>query len=93
MTAQHLIQSTSYLFFCEQTCSFQSLQIRFSINDKITNQIINILEGLYIISFDPKIKQYKVLISNLSELEDKLDLLFKLHQMKYPNRIHITKFS
>jgi hypothetical protein len=80
-----LIQTAGYFVFCEKSCCLRSLKNQLNTNDKITFRIIGILQGLEILSSEYTDFRYKSLVSNLSELEDKLDLLFKLHQMKYPN--------
>jgi hypothetical protein len=60
---------------CSNTYSFSLLQDRFLIDSETTNQILSILCGVGIISFDGSSNQ--VLISDIDELERVLDILFE----------------
>lgn len=66
---------------CEKFCSFSLLQSRLLIDGKTTSQVLSILEGLGIISFD-----YKVLINDIDELERVLDILFENHRRKFHDK-------
>jgi len=81
MTPKNLIQTSGYLVVCSNTCSFSLLQNRLLIDAKTTSQVLSILEGLGIISFD-----YKVLINDIDELEKVLDILFENHRKRFHDK-------
>ena len=81
MTPKNIIQTSGYLVVCEKFCSFSLLQSRLLIDGKTTSQVLSILEGLGIISFD-----YKVLINDIDELERVLDILFENHRRKFHDK-------
>ena len=78
ITPKNLIQTSGYLVVCQKTCSFTTLQNQLFIDGRTTSQVLSILEGLGIISFD-----YKVLISDIFELEKVLDILFEKHRKRF----------
>jgi hypothetical protein len=79
--ARSKIQEAGYFVVCEQLFCFNSLKNQLSINDKRTNQIINILQGLGIIA--KKRGYYEVLVKDINQLEILLDILFENHKQKY----------
>jgi hypothetical protein len=69
---------------CQKTCSFSLLQNRLLIDGRTTSQVLSILEGLRIISFDGS--QYIVGVKNIEELEKVLDILFENHRKKFHDK-------
>lgn len=84
MTPKNLIQTSGYLVVCEKFCSFSLLQNRLLIDGKTTSQILSVLEGLGIISFDGL--SYQVLMGDIDELERVLDILFENHKKKFHDK-------
>jgi len=84
MTPKNLIQTSGYLVVCLNTCSFSLLQNRLLIDGKTTFQVLSILEGLGIISFDGS--QYIVGVRDIEELEKVLDILFENHRRKFHDK-------
>ena len=84
MTPKNLIQTSGYLVVCQKTCSFSLLQNRLLIEGRTTFQVLSILEGLGIISFDGS--QYIVEVKNIEELEKVLDILFENHRKKFHDK-------
>lgn len=84
MTPRNLIQTSGYLVVCSNSCSFSLLQNRLHIEGKTNFQVLSILEGLGIISFDGS--QYIVGVKSIDELEKVLDILFEKHQNKFHDK-------
>jgi hypothetical protein len=84
MTLKNLIQATGYLVVCQKTCSFSLLQNRLLIDEKTTSQVLSIIEGLGIISWDGS--QYIVGVKNIEELEKVLDILFENHRKRFHDK-------
>ena len=84
LTPKNLIQTSGYLVVCQKTCSFSLLQNRLLIDEKTTSQVLSILEGLGIISWDGS--QYIVVVKNVGELEKVLDILFENHRKKFHDK-------
>jgi hypothetical protein len=84
MTPKNLIQTSGYLVVCQKTCSFSLLQNRLLIDGRTTSQVLSILEGLGIISFDGS--QYIVGVKDIDELEKVLDILFENHRKKFHDK-------
>lgn len=84
MTPKNLIQTSGYLVVCSRYCSFSTLQNRLHIDWRTTSQVLSILEGLGIISFDGC--EYIVGVKNTEELEKVLDVLFENHRKKFHDK-------
>jgi DNA segregation ATPase FtsK/SpoIIIE-like protein len=77
MTLSEKLRMVAYYIFATQICNTGTIQRYFQMHYNTAMTIVEILEKLGIVSdFDFEIRGRKVLVSNIDELERKLDFYF-----------------